>query len=528
MRNVVPDQLTRARPPASATQDAEVVVPPPFLDDVLDELLGRVTETLEVDTCAVLLLGEGGEAVLTRAAKKLGAEVECVFPMQLRENFAGRVVAERRAIAVEDVADGDVVDPLLHRNRIRSLCGAPLFLGDRVLGVVQVGTLAPHRFTPEEVQMLELVADHSALAVDRARLHASVQRARAEAARTAHVLDHVDEGIFMLDSQQVVRLWNRAAAAITGLDADAAVGRPIDEVIVDWPNINGLIPVAPSAACSPSKPEIVLVDVAARELWLSISGVRFPEGTVYTFADLTRVHLLLERQTEFLTHTAHAFRTPLTAIYGAAATLQRPDLELDEDMRALLISIIHAGSERLSRLVDDALLVGQIESETLDMVIEQFDPLDVARQAIEAVKARASESLSLELKAPHDLALVGGEADTVREVLVNLLDNAIKHSSAGGRIEVGVKPQACSVLFSVCDEGPGIPAHEQKHVFEKFYRTEADTTGGTSGVGIGLYICQELVRRMNGRIWVTSSENEGSTFFFDFPLAHAYGATEAM
>jgi PAS domain S-box-containing protein len=520
-------ELSHAGQRGITTQDAELICAP-VLNDVLEALLGRLAETLEVDACAVLLLDDGGETVLKRAARGLGADDDRAFRTPLRESFAGRVVAEHRAIAVEDVADADGDDLLLCPKGIRSLCGAPLHLGDRVLGVVQVGTLAPHRFTSEEVQMLELVADHSALAVDRARLYASVQRARAEATRVAHVLDHLDEGIFMLDSQHVVRLWNRAAAAITGLDADSAVGRRVDEVLVDWPKIRGLIPVTPTGAQSPSKPEIVLVDVEARELWLSISGVRFPEGTVYTFADLTRVHLLLERQTEFLTHAAHAFRTPLTTIYGAAATLQRPDLELDEEMQALLISIIHAGSERLTRLVDDVLLVNRIESDAIDMAIEQFDPLDVARQAIETVEARATESVSLELNAPHDLPFVGGEAEKVRDVLVNLLDNAIKHSSAGGRIEVGVQPLACSVLFSVRDEGPGIPAQEQDRIFEKFYRTEADATGGTSGVGIGLYICRELVKRMNGRIWVTSSENKGSTFFFDFPVAHAYGLTEAV
>src|SRR5256885_4536411 len=124
MRNVTLHQPTRTR-----RQDAEAAVLSPFLDDVLDELLGRVTETLEVDTCAVQLLDEAGEAVLTRAAKGLGADVECAFRMPLRESTVDRAVAERRVIAVEDVVYGDV-DPTLPQNSIRSVCCAPLFLGD--------------------------------------------------------------------------------------------------------------------------------------------------------------------------------------------------------------------------------------------------------------------------------------------------------------------------------------------------------------------------------------------------------------
>jgi two-component system, OmpR family, sensor histidine kinase VicK len=107
----------------------------------------------------------------------------------------------------------------------------------------------------------------------------------------------------------------------------------------------------------------------------------------------------------------------------------------------------------------------------------------------------------------------------VRQVLTNLLENAVKYSPEGGAVHISLERQEGRVLFGVRDEGLGIPLHEQKRIFEKFYRLDPDLTRGVGGTGLGLYICRELVRRMGGRIWVASREDEGSTFFFELPIA---------
>jgi two-component system sensor histidine kinase VicK len=107
----------------------------------------------------------------------------------------------------------------------------------------------------------------------------------------------------------------------------------------------------------------------------------------------------------------------------------------------------------------------------------------------------------------------------VRQVLVNLVDNAVKFSPEGGSIEVALEGSNGHVRFAVADEGLGIPAEEQGRIFEKFHRLDPNLTRGVGGTGLGLYICHELVRQMNGRIWVSSREREGSTFVFELPTA---------
>jgi signal transduction histidine kinase len=114
---------------------------------------------------------------------------------------------------------------------------------------------------------------------------------------------------------------------------------------------------------------------------------------------------------------------------------------------------------------------------------------------------------------------VEGDAERTRQVLTNLIDNAIKYSPHGGRIELGVEADDGYARFTVRDEGLGIPLGEQKRVFEKFYRLDPDHQRGIGGSGLGLYICRELVRSMNGRIWVESDAGSGAAFVFELPIA---------
>jgi two-component system sensor histidine kinase VicK len=113
-------------------------------------------------------------------------------------------------------------------------------------------------------------------------------------------------------------------------------------------------------------------------------------------------------------------------------------------------------------------------------------------------------------------------------VLGNLVDNAVKYSPDGGIVALRIETNGSTVRFVVADEGIGIPAAEQPRVFEKFYRLDPNQTRGVGGTGLGLYICRELVRRMNGRIWVDSEEGEGSTFYVELPVAEELSGAEVL
>jgi signal transduction histidine kinase len=133
-----------------------------------------------------------------------------------------------------------------------------------------------------------------------------------------------------------------------------------------------------------------------------------------------------------------------------------------------------------------------------------------------------------DLIAPAVVPPVAADADRLRQVLFNLVENAVKYSPDGGAIEIRIEPQEERVRFSVRDEGLGIPPSEQRQIFDKFHRLDPDLTRGVGGTGLGLYICRELVRRMGGRIWVASAAGRGSTFFVDLPLVDARESAPAQ
>src|SRR3954470_20149076 len=219
---------------------------------------------------------------------------------------------------------------------------------------------------------------------------------------------------------------------------------------------------------------------------------------------------------EFIAIVSHELRTPLTSVYGAALTLEGQ--QLDEQRRRELLEIISTEAARLSRLLDDILWVSRLDSGRVRPSIMPVQALPLTAEIVEATRTHLPEGLSLELVHDVDVPEVAADPDKLRQVLVNLVENAVKYSRSGV-ILVRVASHYGTVRFSVRDEGPGIPSGQQERIFEKFYRLDPNMTQGVGGTGLGLYICRELVAAMSGDIWVESAPGQGSTFSFELPVA---------
>ena len=368
--------------------------------------------------------------------------------------------------------------------------------------------------------------DYFIASLDRAirmrRLDREVERQRVALERHAGVLEHVDDGVFLVDEEGAIQHWNPAAAAITGLAPSAVLGQPADEVLPDWAAVGPTIPVAavPGPGATDARTLPFVID--GREVWLSISGVAFEDGVVYAFRNLTEERALDELKGEFVATVSHELRTPLAAIYGSAQTLLREDIEIDDEKRQRLLQVIAQESERLSRVASDILLANRIDSGRLQLHTHRLDVARLAQDVVEEMRScfAEREDVSLELTAAEP-SFVAGDEDKLRQVLINLVDNAVKYSPDGGAVEILVEPNGTSLRVTVRDEGLGIPHAEQRRIFGKFYRVDPQLSRGVGGTGLGLYICRELVRRMDGRLSVSSKEGEGSTFVVELPLAAA-------
>ena len=182
--------------------------------------------------------------------------------------------------------------------------------------------------------------------------------------------------------------------------------------------------------------------------------------------------------------------------------------------------MISQESERLTRIVGDIMLANQIDAGRLRLKDHEFDVAGLVRAVVEEMEASLNgrEGISLELVAPESAVRVSGDEDRLRQILINLVDNAVKYSPEGGRIEISMQQREGSLRIAVRDQGLSIPHGEQQRIFGKFYRLDPQQARGVGGTGLGLYICRELVRRMAGRVSVVSREGQGSTFVVDLPL----------
>jgi PAS domain S-box-containing protein len=412
-----------------------------------------------------------------------------------------------------DVEQPDELAEALADIDVCSTMCVPLVARTRTVGAILfVSAESRRRYTEGDLALAEEIAAHAALALDNSRLYREAEE-RAEAARA---LETIADGVFLVDEGGVIRVWNAAAETITGLPATGVRGRPAREVLPDWDRIVQLVPVRPLGQ-RPPVPQTIPVAVSGRELWLSIAGVGSSEGAVYAFRDVTEERRLEQLKSDFVATVSHELRTPLAAVYGAALTLAERDLSGREDVRDALVAQIAEQAARLAAIVEDILLTGELDAGGLRLEPAEVDPIALARASVEAARARLGEGARIELVAPEDVGSISADAGRLRQVLDNLIDNAVKYTPGRGSTEVRIDAGERVVSISVADEGIGIPTDEHDRIFEKFYRLDPAQADGVGGSGLGLYVCRELVERMHGRISVESAPGQGSTFTLELP-----------
>jgi signal transduction histidine kinase len=395
----------------------------------------------------------------------------------------------------------------------------------RVVGVVQVMANSGS-YTQEQLELVDGLVQQMAAAVRNARLHREQRRLEAaeaaaravagERERAAFVLDLVGDGIFLVDEAGIVRLWNRAAARVTGLAADDVCNHALSNAFPDWPALVERIPISEHG--QPTRSVTLPVAVGADDLWLSFVAVRGDGGTVYAFRDLTSERRLDEEKSDMISTISHELRTPMAAVYGAAQTLLQRESDLTPEQKRQMLEMVAEQATRLSEITEAVLLATQLDRDTLSVETEPVDLGELARSTVNTMKAHLPPTTEVDVDVAPDVGAATGARDRIQQVLVNLVDNAIKY---GGDTPVRVRVEAANgvVRLVVADSGPGIPHAEQARIFEKFYRAGPELTRASGGTGLGLYISRELVQRMGGSLHVRSEPGAGAAFVVELPSA---------
>jgi signal transduction histidine kinase len=262
-------------------------------------------------------------------------------------------------------------------------------------------------------------------------------------------------------------------------------------------------------------------------VWLSLTEaiMRDPAGTVagriFAFRDISAERVVEQMKSDFVTAVSHELRTPLTSIYGFAETLLRQDVLFGEEERRTFLGYIASESDRLTTIVDQLLNVARLDTGDLQVNLAPTDVRAVVSDVIQlAAQAPSANGHDFVVDLPDQPLDAEADSDKLRQILANLVDNAVKFSPDGGRVTVAARANDEVVEVKVLDEGIGIPEEEQRRIFTKFYRGESMARDpATTGTGLGLFIAHGLVSAMGGRMWVDSREGAGSSFAFELPLA---------
>ncbi|MDX6504659.1 MAG: hypothetical protein QOE29_1784, partial [Gaiellaceae bacterium] len=480
---------------------------------VLDEVVRQAPALVRADACAIHLI-EDPELVIVAAAGEAG-ELALGSRSSATAGPLGEIVQARLPVQVEDATADDrarAADPLLAAGAVAFL-GVPLFGSEGMLrGVLAVYAARPRVWREEEVEALLALAANASSALTNAELY---QRVAVEKERNDAILANIADGIVAVDREGNVVLWNAAAERITGIPAPEAVGRhPADLLQRRLESEEG----------TPEGDRLVSIRRGGRELWLSLTEavMRDPTGEIagriFAFRDISADLLVEQMKSDFVSTISHELRTPLTSIYGFAETLLRRDALFSDPERATFIGYIASESERLTQIVDALLNVARLDTGDLQVQLAPTDLEPVLSDAVHSQKASSGENGHLFVVDLADTQLAAqADRDKLRQILANLLDNAVKFSPRGGTVTVAARRRSDLVELRVSDQGVGVAEAEQERIFRKFYRGTSSGNGG--GTGLGLFIARGLVTAMGGRIWVESAEGEGASFVFELPLA---------
>ena len=500
------------------------------LERTLHHMLNRFTRYLQAERCLFMIHNPQTE-VLSAQTLGIGFEIEQLEDMSFDSNgsLVWTAFTERQPFMVNDMDRPDAPDiERLAGLGVRNVLGVPLIwerrdedqrvVERRAIGVLLVMNKRRNQpFSTEDSRILELLSRQSASVIVGAQLYIELREAKERLERT---LESVVAGIIMVNKAGNIGLLNRTAqmAFCSGSDG---VGKPYQKV-VEHEDVRAIIATS-LADFSEQSAEIEVSEPQDRIYDAQTALVRDENqnavGVAAIFSDITEIRRLEQMKTDFVATVSHELRTPLTSIKGFVSTLlEDAGGYFDHDTRYEFYQIIDQECDRLRRLIDDLLNLSRIErGMALQPNWAKVKPPEIVARVVAAQQLYA-ENHQVLTDAADSLPSMVADEDKVDQILTNLVNNALKYSPDGGDIVVRAVSEGNEVLFSVGDQGIGIPADKLESVFDRFERIDTKETRTAGGTGLGLHLTKHLVEAHDGTVWVESEIGVGSTFFVRLPI----------
>jgi PAS domain S-box-containing protein len=496
------------------------------LKDVLGTILEEAGAMLDAEVSILRLLDRPGEHLEVELARGVPEEVVRQVRFRTGEGLAGRLLMDGEPLRGLNLQQ----DPrttqraLARRYNWQAFAAVAIHLHQQPIGVWFLMRHRRQPFLDQEMALLSTLADYASVAIERSWLLHTIVREKHE---SELAIEASASGILIVDGWGRVVNMNPALERLTGWTLRQARGQPCCDIVGCSPSreaqgeMNHICPLqAQDWAGDKTFLEYTIraLDGRAIPVEASYGLIRDSDGEpdrmVIVLRDLSRQEELNRLRSEIVANVSHELRTPLALIQGYASTLLSPGVTLDESTSRRFLNNVSVAADHLSCMIDDLLVASRLETEELKLRPQRFDLAVMVRQLVRWFQPHA-EGRQLVTSLAQKVLWVWADPDRVRQVLVNLLSNAVKYSPAKSTITLSGHSldEPPRVLVHVSDQGEGIAAHHLPRLFDRFYLTE----NSRKGVGLGLYICRELVEAMGGRIWAVSEVGEGSTFSFTLP-----------
>jgi signal transduction histidine kinase len=498
------------------------------LDELLSGALRTALEVIGEESGEIYLLDEEGhELALHTHQGQSQPFVTDEATIGAGECICGLAVQSRQVVVVDNLSN--------HPARSRAAClregfhsciHLPLLARGEVLGLLNVHSPNPRMFTPADEELLTAIGNQIGIAIANAQLIDDAERRRAT---LDSVMNSLVDGLILFNRRGQIAYLNPCAETMLDLPALTLMGQALDgmeqslaERIAQPDQVLAQLRAAAREPQEAVAVEFALSTAKARTLqarFFLIKDVAGEDlGIGLLLHDITKEKELDEMKSQLLSTVSHELRTPLASIKGFATTLLREDVKWEEPTRREFLAIIDQESDRLTELIGNLLEMSRVEAGTLRV---EPEPTDL-RPIIEETAAEfqmMTHNHQIQLSLPPALPLVQADPRRARQVLRNLVENAVKYSPEGGAITIETDVTADHVQISVTDQGIGIEPQHLDHIFNRFFQVDSASTRQVGGSGLGLSICRAIVEAHGGLVWAESQAGVGSTFFFTIPLA---------
>ncbi|UCE00438.1 MAG: GAF domain-containing protein [Chloroflexota bacterium] len=510
----------RARIMTALAESASEITSTLDPNEVLQRILSQISEALQVEIVALALIDPQHETLSYVASSSGVKEDHIDRSLKLGEGFAGSVAEAGRGEIIEDTSTDNRFVLEFEQNidkNIRAIVCAPLISQNKVIGILEAFNPIAGKFDPDALEVLTGIGSLAGTAINHARLYEQVQSAQK---RYLELFQDSIDPIFITDLDSIILEANHQAVTFTGYHKDTLLNRPVSQLLAS-PENEPMIDYRsiPTGEIVSYESELLTQQGEKTPVLVFIRSLAM-EGEVnfqWLIRDISERKEYDKLREDLISMIYHDLRSPLSNIVSSLDVFNTMLPQDGDPAFRSLLNIALRSTERIQRLTNSLLDMSRLETGQPIVNLLSTSPMHLAIEAVEAVSPVAdTKNQMIQLKIPAEMPVVLIDADMIRRVIINLLENAVKYSPPNGEIILGAALEDNYAQVWVQDSGPGIKEIDQEHIFDKF--TRLNPQDSQKGFGLGLAYCRLAIEGHGGKIWVESELGKGSRFCFTLPL----------